>query len=64
MARVTIQNDIPVGSALTNYSDIFEEFDEDTEVCPVCRGSGMDRDEIYECPKCLGEGEIYPVLMS
>jgi hypothetical protein len=62
--EVTNLYEIPVGSALMNYSDVFDEFDEEATECPVCRGTCMDRDELYECPECGGEGEIYPSLRS
>jgi len=46
-------------SALANYAEYYDEWDNaDTEECPDCYGSGMDRYERFECPTCYGEGEI------
>lgn len=56
---VTIHGQVAVGSALSNYSEAFESWDgEDGEECPDCRGTGLDRDEIYDCLTCFGEGVI------
>lgn len=47
-------------SNLLNYSDYYEEWDDDDQVeeCPDCYGTGLDKDEIYDCITCGGEGEI------
>ncbi len=46
---------------VTNDSDIYSEsvYDEVFEECRSCYGTGMDKDEIYECPDCGGEGVVY-----
>lgn len=50
---------IDVGSALSNYSDTYTAWnDAETIECPDCKGTGLDRDEIYDCELCYGEGEI------
>jgi hypothetical protein len=55
-------NTIEVGSALSNYDSYYEVWNNaETEDCPVCRGTGLDRDELYDCEYCYGEGEL-PVL--
>lgn len=59
MSKVTISTEIPVESVLSNYSDAFDEYDDKYEECRACYSTGMDRDEIYECEDCGGEGVIY-----
>lgn len=50
------------GSNLANYSDTYEKWDsEEGEICPQCFGTGLDRDEVWECPACWGEGYTVPV---
>lgn len=56
-------------STLTNYSEDFDEWlDAETEECRACYGTGLDKDEIYDCPVCAGEGEVTisvgPPIMS
>lgn len=41
------------------YDDFTAEIDNTFEECRGCYGTGMDDDEIYECPDCGGEGVIY-----
>jgi hypothetical protein len=49
---------------LTNYSEAYEEWDDgEWQECPDCYGSGLDRDELYDCRTCFGEGEI-PVVFD
>lgn len=56
---VTIHGQVAVGSALSNYSEAYESWDEqEGEECPDCRGTGLDRDEIYDCLTCFGEGYL------
>lgn len=56
---VTIHGPTAVGSALSNYSEAFEAWDnEEREECPECRGTGLDRDEVYDCLTCYGEGYV------
>jgi len=47
-------------TAESYISEFYDQWDEDEywEECPACRGTGMDRDEIYDCEECGGEGEI------
>lgn len=47
-------------TSISVYSDFYEEWDEDEnwEECWDCRGTGLDRDEMYDCPICGGEGEV------
>jgi hypothetical protein len=46
-------------SVLLNYSDYYDEwFEAETEECHECYGTGMDKDEMYDCPACWGEGVI------
>jgi len=53
---------------ISNYSEFYEEWDDDEQwvECTDCYGTGLDRDEIYDCMTCAGEGEIriYPVKNS
>ena len=47
------------GSNLSNYDEFYEAWDYAQEVeCPDCYGTGLDRDEIYECETCFGEGYL------
>lgn len=64
MSRVTKETEIFVNSVFANYSDVFDEFDSQVRKCRECRGTGMDRDEIYECPDCGGEGEVSLALFD
>jgi DnaJ-class molecular chaperone len=49
-------------TALSNYSEVFDAWDEEEGVeCPDCKGTGLDRDEIYDCLTCYGEGIIVPL---
>lgn len=45
---------------MTSYSaELVEAWnDADEETCPDCWGTGLDRDEIYDCPTCYGEGVL------
>jgi DnaJ-class molecular chaperone len=57
--QVTIHGQVAVGSALTNYSEAYEVWDEDEGIeCPDCHGTGLDRDEVYDCLTCYGEGYV------
>ena len=42
------------------HSGFYSEWDSDEEwaECWSCYGTGMDRDEIYDCAVCWGEGEV------
>lgn len=63
--EVTIQGPAVYGSVLSNYSDVYDAWDEeDGEECPDCYGTGMDRDEIYECATCWGEGFVKPLVTA
>jgi hypothetical protein len=56
---VTTHISIRGATALSNYSDAYEAWDEEEgEECPTCYGTGLDRDEVYDCPTCYGEGRI------
>jgi len=49
-------------SLLSNYADYYEEWDDsEEEICGECYGTGMDRDELYECPNCAGEGVMFVI---
>lgn len=49
-----------IDSNMSNYSEYYDEWDDDEEVeeCSACYGTGLDRDEMYDCEVCGGEGEI------
>lgn len=48
-----------IGDMSTNYAEVYESwYDSASEICPECRGTGLDRDEIYDCETCFGEGVI------
>jgi DnaJ-class molecular chaperone len=50
---------------ITNYSEYYEEWDNaEEEECPSCYGTGMDKDEIYDCETCFGEGFIPVIELS
>lgn len=52
-------NTSAVSSVLSNYSEAYTAWnDAETTECPDCKGTGLDRDEIYDCETCYGEGEI------
>jgi DnaJ-class molecular chaperone len=60
--RVTSQTGVTYGSAMSNYASVYSAWDSaDEEECPVCRGTGLDRDEVYDCEECAGEGYIVPI---
>lgn len=60
--EVTIHGPKTYGSALSNYSEAYEAWDEEETVeCPQCFGTGLDRDEVYDCENCFGEGVIVDV---
>jgi len=42
------------------HAGFYDEWDADDEweECPDCYGTGLDRDEIYDCETCGGEGEV------
>ena len=62
---VTIQGVTAHGSSLLNYSDTYEAWDEEegTE-CKACYGTGLDRDEIFDCEVCAGEGIVIPLVTA
>lgn len=46
-------------SVYSNYGDYFEAWNDGIEEeCPECRGTCMDRDELYDCKLCFGEGVL------
>lgn len=46
-------------SVLLNYSEYYDEwFEAETQECRACYGTGMDKDEIYDCDVCFGEGVV------
>lgn len=48
-----------IGDMTTNYAQAYNEwYDCLEEECPECHGTGLDRDEIYDCDTCFGEGVI------
>lgn len=48
-----------VDSVYSKYADMYSAWDvESTRRCPDCRGTGLDRDEIYDCETCFGEGYL------
>lgn len=52
-------NTAEYASNLSNYSEAYTAWnDAETVECPDCKGTGLDRDEIYDCYLCYGEGEI------
>lgn len=45
-----------VDTTLSNYGSTYDAwYDAETIECPECRGTGMDRDELYDCELCFGE---------
>lgn len=53
------RTNVSVDSTWSNYSSTYDEWnDADHRVCPDCKGTGLDRDEWYDCPTCDGEGEV------
>lgn len=61
-SRVSTQTDVEYGSAFTNYATVYSSWDSaDEEECPDCKGTGLDRDEIYDCETCGGEGYLVPL---
>ena len=41
----------------------YEEWDNaEEEICPSCKGTGLDRWEEYDCEMCFGEGVLMPDL--
>lgn len=58
MVKLSV-NTADVSSVLSNYETTYSVWNEaETTECPDCRGTGLDRDEIYDCLLCFGEGEI------
>lgn len=52
-------------SVYSNYAEMYEEWDESpTVTCTECKGTGLDRDEIYDCLTCFGEGVIVDSQVS
>jgi hypothetical protein len=54
-------------SVLLDYSEYYDQwFDAETEECRICYGTGMDKDEIYDCDACFGEGvvSVLPILKN
>lgn len=57
--QADLSSNYSVGSNLENYRETFEEWDTaEKKVCPSCKGTGLDRDEWFDCETCGGEGEI------
>ena len=52
-------DDLPADSALLRYEEYYDEYfnAEETE-CWSCYGTGLDRDEVYDCPVCFGDGVL------
>lgn len=54
-----LSTEIPVDTIYSNYSSAYVAWNNSyEEECPECRGTGLDRDEIYDCEYCYGEGVI------
>jgi DnaJ-class molecular chaperone len=48
-------------NSLTNK--MYEEWDSsEEEICPSCKGTGLDKWEEYDCETCYGEGVLPPLL--
>jgi len=47
-------------TSISVHSDYYEKWDDDNqwEECSYCYGTGLDRDEIYDCLQCGGDGEV------
>jgi DnaJ-class molecular chaperone len=59
MGKVTTQSRVEYGSAMSNYAQFYSAWDSADEVeCPDCKGTGLDRDEIFDCEYCAGEGYL------
>jgi DnaJ-class molecular chaperone len=42
-------------------SKFYEEWDNaEEEICPACKGTGLDKWEEYDCETCFGEGVLPP----
>ena len=49
-------------SVYSNYASAYESWnDAEEKECPSCHGTGLDREEIYECETCFGEGYVVPL---
>jgi hypothetical protein len=54
-----LADDLPADSALIRYSEYYDEyFEAEEEECPDCHGTGLDREEIFDCETCYGDGVI------
>ena len=61
LTEINIHSPTAYGSRLSNYSEAFEAWDEEGgEECRTCHGTGLDRDEVFDCPDCYGEGWVVP----
>lgn len=59
-----IHTEVVSDTNMSNYAKAYESWDDqDWNECAYCYGTGLDRDEIYDCLQCGGEGG-YPAEYS